>query len=85
MQKLEALKQKKESKKAASKSGAADRGASSLLPPGKADIHISHTADPNSTTCLLTVQVMKPGWIIKSVVIFNEALFEGDSHAVYPQ
>jgi hypothetical protein len=41
-------------------------------------------ADPNSTTCLLTVSIAKPGWIIKSVVIYNEALFEGDSYVAYP-
>ena len=58
--------------------------ASHLQPPGKGEIRISQQADPNSTTCLLTVSVFKPGWIIKSVVIYNEALFEGDSFVSYP-
>jgi Bardet-Biedl syndrome 2 protein len=33
---------------------------------------------------VLSFALAKPGWIIKSVILINEVLFEGDSYAVYP-
>lgn len=53
-------------------------------PPEKNDIAIKTIADPNSSTCLLQVTINKKAWIIKSVIIFNEALFEGESYALNP-
>jgi Bardet-Biedl syndrome 2 protein len=35
---------------------------------------------------MLSFTLSKPGWIIKSIIIYNEVLFEGsDSLAVHPQ
>jgi hypothetical protein len=32
----------------------------------------------------LNISIKKQGWIIRSVVIFNEILFEGESFVVHP-
>ena len=35
---------------------------------------------------MLTFTLSKPGWIIKSIIIYNEVLFDGsDTLAVHPQ
>ncbi len=58
--------------------------ASVNTPPGKGEVFIVYNADPNTSMCILSCAIKKAGWIIKSVVIFNEALFEGESFAVHP-
>jgi|LauGreDrversion4_2_1035121.scaffolds.fasta_scaffold122834_3 hypothetical protein len=52
----------------------------------RADLTIMQVADPNSGMVILNFNMKRPGWVIKSVIIFNEVLFEGsDSIAVHPQ
>eukprot|EP00347_Sterkiella_histriomuscorum_P000293 403376439 len=81
--KIEAAKDKAESKKVQKK----EQVPQSIhqQQPIRSEILITQMADPNSTTCILTINLRKPGWIIKSVILQNDALFEGsDTHVVYP-
>jgi len=51
----------------------------------RSDVAIEHVADPNQASTVLNISIKKPGWIIRSVVIFNETLFEaGGSLALHP-
>lgn len=48
---------------------------------------ISHVADHNQAMSFMNFILTKPGWIIKSVTLFNETLFpdSGDCLVVQPQ
>jgi hypothetical protein len=83
MNKLEKAKEKKDNvkKKATNPDAILSPQAQA---PKKAEIFISSVADPNSGTTILQISLNKQSWIIKSVIIFNESLFEGESFVHYP-
>ena len=53
-------------------------------PPTREQIKLTPSFNPEDKCIDLEVTVDKGGWIIKSVIASNEAIFEGGLHVEYP-
>lgn len=57
---------------------------SAAAPPSQDEVSISVKANIKNKNCELKVKLDKPGWIIRSVIMFSDSLFKGGSFAVHP-
>ena len=58
--------------------------ASNAAPPSAEEIAISIKPNIENKNCEMHIRLEKPGWIIRSVILFSDTLFAGGSFVVHP-
>ena len=53
--------------------------------PSTEDIQIRQVANLSTETCDLQIKILKPGWVVRSVILFSDTIFTGGSFVVHPQ
>ena len=57
---------------------------SAAAPPSHDEVSIELQHNLEAKCCELLVKLEKPGWIIRSVILFSDTIFDGGSFAVHP-
>lgn len=63
---------------------AAAQEAQAGAPPSADEVDISVLANIEAKNIDLHIRLEKPGWIIRSVILYSDTLFTGGSLAVHP-
>ena len=53
-------------------------------PPSFDEVSINAMANIENKNCEIQVRLEKPGWIIRSVILYSDTLFDGGSLVVHP-
>ena len=53
-------------------------------PPTEEQVKVTRHPNIENRTCDLHIDIQKPGWVIRSVILFSDTMFKGGSFAVHP-
>ena len=62
----------------------AAQAAQAGAPPSQDEVSIVAIANIEARNCEVLIRLEKPGWIIRSVILYSDTLFEGGSFVVHP-
>ena len=54
-------------------------------PPTNDDLELEIIADFKTQKALIEIKLTKPGWVIRSAMLFSDSFFEGGSMVVHPK